>query len=143
MSRGLNKVQIIGNLGRDPEMKYTPGGQAVTAFSIAIARRQRGRDGKTEEQTDWFRVVCWEKLAEIADQYLKKGARVYVEGRLQTRKFTGRDGVEKSATEIVAHDMILLSGQEKAAQPAAASRKSDKAWTPEREFFGDDDDLPF
>ena len=96
MAKSLNKVQLIGNLGRDPEMKYAPGGQAVTQFSIAVARNSK-KDG---EQTDWFKVICWDKLAEIADQYLKKGHRVYVEGRLQIREYTGWDGSKKITPEV-------------------------------------------
>ncbi len=142
MARGLNKIQIIGNLGRDPETKRMAGGKVTTLLSVGVGRNRRSQDGQTSQETDWFRVICWEKLAETADQYLKKGQRVYVEGRLQMRKYTGRDGQERTLSEVIANDLILLSPrEEKAAQGAGV--KSDKAWTPEREFFGDDDDLPF
>jgi single-strand DNA-binding protein len=136
MAKGLNKVQIIGNLGRDPEMKYTPGGQAVTQFSIAVARNSK-KDG---EQTDWFRFVCWDKLAELVDQHLKKGNRVYVEGRLQVRKYTGRDGVEKSVTEIVCHDLIMLSGHDEKQEPTPVAAGSAKRRAPSADTF---DDVPF
>ena len=112
MSRGLNKIQIIGHLGRDPEMRYTPGGTPVTNFSVAVSRRRRGQDGQSMDETEWFRVVCWEKLAEIADQYLKKGARVYIEGRVQVRKYTGNDGVERTSVDVITNDMIMLSGRD-------------------------------
>ncbi len=110
MARGLNKVQIIGHLGRDPEMRYTAGGQAVTNFTVAVNRTRRGPDGTAGDETEWFRVVAWEKLAEIADQYLRRGGQVYVEGRLQSRKYQDRDGIERTAVEVVASDLVLLGG---------------------------------
>ena len=131
-------IQIIGHLGRDREMRYTPGGQPTTTFPVAVNRSRHGQDGQRAEETDWFRVVCWSKLAETADQYLQKGARVYVEGRLQIREYTGRDGSKKSATEIIAHDMILLSGKEEQKEPVAAG--SAKRRAPESEGW---DDVPF
>jgi single-strand DNA-binding protein len=134
MAKSLNKVQLIGNLGRDPEIKYAPGGQTVTQFSIAVARNSK-KDG---EQTDWFKVICWEKLAEIADQYLKKGSRVFVEGRLQIREYTGRDGSKKNVTEIVANDMILLSGKEEQKESVATGSAKRRALAQEQW-----DDVPF
>ena len=89
MARGLNKIQIIGNLGRDPEMRYTPNGVATTTFSVAVNRGRRGKDGQVVEETEWFHIITWNKLAETADQYLTKGTRVFIEGRLQVRKYTG------------------------------------------------------
>jgi single-strand DNA-binding protein len=139
MAKSLNKVQLIGNLGRDPEMKYAPGGQAVTQFSIAVARNSK-KDG---EQTDWFKVICWDKLAEIADQYLKKGHRVYVEGRLQIREYTGWDGSKKITPEVAVDDMIMLSGDgQKAKQPVAAKGKpyNPTEWLDEVDEMGD---VPF
>ena len=111
MARGLNRVQIIGNLGRDPEMRYTQGGQAVTNFTVAVNRTRRDQDGNASEDTEWFRVVAFDKLGEIADQYLRKGGQVYVEGRLQSRKYTDREGVERTAVEVVAGDLVLLGGR--------------------------------
>ena len=112
MARGLNRVQIIGNLGRDPEMRYTQGGQAVTNFTVAVNRTRRdAQSGETIEDTAWFRVVAFDKLGEIADQYLRKGGQVYVEGRLQSRKYTDRDGIERTAVEVVAGDLVLLGGR--------------------------------
>ena len=111
MARGLNKVQIIGNLGRDPEMRFTPSGAAVTNFTVAVNRNRRGPDGNNVEETEWFRVVAWEKLAETCDKYLRKGNTVYIEGRLQSRKYTDKDGVERTSVEIVANEMIMLGGR--------------------------------
>jgi single-strand DNA-binding protein len=108
MARSLNRVELIGYAGRDPQMKRTQGGQVVAGFTIGVSRRRKG-EGASEE-TDWFRVVCWDKLAEITEQYLKKGNRIYVDGRLQIRKYTGKDGVERTTAEIVASDLILFSG---------------------------------
>ncbi len=120
MSRGLNRIQLIGHLGRDAEMRYTPSGAPVTTFTLAVNRGRRGPDGQWIHETDWFRVICWNRLAEFADQYLKRGTRVYVDGRLQIRRYTGNDGVERTAVEVVARDVILLSGRaEEPAVPAA------------------------
>jgi single-strand DNA-binding protein len=108
MSRGLNKVMIIGNLGRDPEMRYTPSGRPVTSFSVASSRTWNTSDGERHTETEWFNVVAWGNLAEICKQYLTKGQRVYVEGRLQTRRWEDAQGNKHSATEIVANEMIML-----------------------------------
>ena len=110
-TKDLNKVQLTGNLGGDPEMRYTPQGSAVTTFSVASGRTWRDRDGSQHEATEWFRIVAWDKLGEICNQYLTKGTRVYIEGRLQTRKFTDRDGLERTITEVIAQDMIILSAR--------------------------------
>jgi single-strand DNA-binding protein len=119
MARGLNRVQIIGNLGADPEMRYTPSGSAVTNFRVAVSRNRRGQDGNMVDETEWFRVVAWDsgnyKLAEICNEYLRKGHKVYVEGRLQSRKYTDKDGIERTSVEIVATDMVMLSGRDEAA----------------------------
>ena len=111
MARGLNKVQIIGHLGRDPETRSTAGGQAVTTFTVAVNRTRRGPDGTASDDTEWFRVVAWEKLAEIAGEYLRKGGQVYVEGRLQSRQYQDRDGIARTAVEVVASDLVLLGGR--------------------------------
>src|SRR4051812_45939245 len=116
MARGLNKVQIIGNLGADPEMRSIPSGAGVTNFRVAVSRNRRGTDGNMVEETEWFRCVAFDsagyKLAEICHQYLRKGQKVYVEGRLQTRKYTDRDNIERTSVEVVASDMVMLSGRE-------------------------------
>lgn len=111
-SRGLNRVQIIGNLGRDPEMRFTQGGTPVTNFSVAVSRSWQSRDGELREETEWFRVVAWTRLAEIANEYLRRGSKVYVEGRLATRTWQDREGNERTTTELVAQEMIMLGGRE-------------------------------
>ncbi len=111
MAKDLNKVQLTGHLGADPEMRYTAQGSAVTTFRVASNRTWKDRDGGTHEDTEWFRIVAWDKLGEICNTYLTKGTRVYVEGRLQTRKWTDRDGQDRYTTEVVAQDMIILSSR--------------------------------
>jgi single-strand DNA-binding protein len=108
MTRGLNKVMIIGRLGRDPEMRYTPNGRPVTAFSVAVNRSWTVGDGDKREETEWFNVVAWGNLAEICKQHLRKGQTVYVEGRLQTRGWDDQEGKKHYRTEIVANEMIIL-----------------------------------
>jgi len=108
MSRGLNKVMIIGRLGREPEMRYTPSGRPVTTFTIATSRTWNTADGERRSETEWFNVVAWGNLAEICKQYLTKGQQVYVEGRLQTRHWEDNEGSKHSAIEIVANEMIML-----------------------------------
>jgi single-strand DNA-binding protein len=109
MYRGLNKVQIIGQIGRDPEMRYTPNGRPVTAFSVAVDRTWQTVEGERRRETEWFNVVAWGNLAEICKQHLHKGQTVYVEGRLQTRSWDDPDGKKHYRTEIVANEMIMLS----------------------------------
>ena len=108
MSRGLNKVMIIGHLGRDPEMRYTPSGRPVTTFSVATSRSWHSADGERHEETEWFNVVAWGSLAEICNQYLRKGQQVYIEGRLQTRRWEDTEGNKHFTTELVAKEMIML-----------------------------------
>ncbi len=111
MARGLNKVMIIGNLGSDPEMRYTPTGRPVTSFSVATSRNWVTSEGEQREATEWFRVVAWGNLAEICNRYLRKGSRVYVEGRLQTRSWDNQ-GQRHYCTEVVANEMVLLDSRE-------------------------------
>jgi single-strand DNA-binding protein len=108
MARGLNKVMIIGHLGRDPEMRYTPNGRPVTSFSVATTRTWTSAEGERREETEWFNVVAWGNLAEICKAHLTKGQQVYVEGRLQTRGWEDEDGKKHFRTELVANEMILL-----------------------------------
>jgi single-strand DNA-binding protein len=108
MSRGLNKVMIIGHLGRDPEMRYTPSGRPVTNFSVATSRTWNTSDGERRTETEWFTIVAWGSLAEICNQYLTKGQLVYVEGRLQTRHWDDTEGKRHTAVEVVASEMIML-----------------------------------
>ena len=134
MAGSLNKVQLIGNVGRDPELRYLPGGEPVTTFSVATNRRWTGQDGQPHEQTEWHSVVAWRRLAEQCSEYLSKGRKVYVEGRLQTRTWTdATTGQTRSRTEVVADRMLLLDprptgtgadvaadGDEEASEPDAA-----------------------
>lgn len=111
MTRGLNKVLIIGSLGADPEMRYTPGGKPVTSYSVAVNRGWRTSEGERKEATEWFNVVAWGNLAEICNQFLHKGSQVYVEGRLQTRSWEDSSGARHYRTELVANEMIILDGR--------------------------------
>ena len=111
MGRGLNKVMIIGNLGRDPEMRYTPSGKPVTSFSLASSRTWVSADGERREETEWFNVVAWGNLAEICNQHLMKGQQVYIEGRLQTRCWEDDNGQRHFRTEVVANEMIVLGNR--------------------------------
>jgi len=108
MNRGLNKVMIIGYLGKDPEMRYTPSGRAVTTFSVAVNRSYVSADGEKKNETEWFNVIAWSSLAEICAQYLTKGERVYVEGRLQSRQWEDSEGTQHNNVEIVASEMLIL-----------------------------------
>ena len=109
----VNKVILVGNLGRDPEIRYTPNGGAVCNVSIATSRQRKNKEtGDKTEETEWHRVVFYDRLAEIAGEYLKKGRPVYVEGRLQTRKWQDKDGLEKFTTEVIANEMQMLGGRD-------------------------------
>jgi len=108
MSRGLNKVQIIGHLGKDPEMRYTPSGKPVTTFTVAVSRSWSSSDGEKHSETEWFNIVAWGNLAEICKQYLNKGQQVYIEGRLQTRHWDDKEGQKHTSVEIVAAEMMML-----------------------------------
>ena len=114
----VNKVILIGNLGRDPEVRYAPSGAAICNVTIATSRQWKNKEsGERQEETEWHRVVFYDRLAEIAGEYLKKGRPVYVEGRLKTRKWTDKDGVERYATEIVAQELVMLGGKRKEGGP--------------------------
>jgi|DewCreStandDraft_2_1066082.scaffolds.fasta_scaffold00347_26 single-strand DNA-binding protein len=117
MAASLNKVMIIGNLGADPEMRYTPSGSPVTNFRVATTRRWTGPDGTPREETEWFNVVAWDKLAELCNEYLRKGSRVYIEGRLRTRSWDGPDGQKRYRTEVVAQQMVMLDSRQREAPP--------------------------
>jgi len=107
----LNKCMLIGNLGKDPEVRYTAGGTAVASFSIATTEKFKGKSGDWEEKTEWHNITLWARLAEIAGEYLAKGKTVYIEGRLQTRKWQDKDGKDRYTTEIVGEKMQMLSGK--------------------------------
>jgi single-strand DNA-binding protein len=144
MARSLNKCMIIGNVGRDPEMRYTPQGTAVTSFSVAVSRSYTP-NGSTEqrEETDWFRVTAWNKLAEICNQYLTKGQRVYIEGRVSMRLFDGNDGQKHGSLELTANDMMMLSSKGEMAPVGAGVGANGLG---RDDAFGGDlepDDIPF
>ena len=108
MSRGLNKVMIIGHLGRDPEMRYTPSGRPVASFSVAVSRNWKSSNGERKSETEWFKIVAWGRLAEICKEYLHKGQQVYIEGRLQTRQWEDKEGQQRTSVEVVANEMTML-----------------------------------
>lgn len=139
MSRSLNKVQLIGNLGKDPELKYTPSGVAVATFSIATSESWKDQDGNQQEKTEWHNIVAWRKLAEICGEYLKKGKKVYLEGKLQTRNYE-KDGIKRYVTEIVADQLIMLDG---GGGGKGNSGSSASETAPMHADAPKDDDLPF
>jgi single-strand DNA-binding protein len=150
----LNKVMIIGNLGRDPEMRYTPSGQAVTQFTVAVNRNYKGQDGNWQEETEWFRVVAWAQLAERSAENLRKGMKVYVEGRLQTRQWEDQQGQKRYTTELVANQITNLDrrpreeGEGGFAPPFPADAKPSSTSPVRRDAPAEDvpsdlDDLPF
>jgi single-strand DNA-binding protein len=130
MARSLNRVQLIGNLTRDPELRYTPAGNAVCTFGLATNRSWTTDAGEKREEVDFHRIVAWNKLAELCSQFLVKGRKVYVEGRLSTRNWTAQDGSQKSTTEVVIDDMILLDKQGGSAG-AAEHSGSEESFDPE------------
>lgn len=144
----LNKAMIIGNLGADVDMQYTANGNAVSKFSVATSRKYQNGAGEQVEETEWFRVVAWNKLAEVCSQYLAKGKKVYVEGRMQTRSWEGQDGAKHYMTELVAQEVKFLSPSERG---AAGGAEYDRPRAPEARqgALGDEDgdiepdDLPF
>ena len=140
MSRGLNKVMVIGNLGREPEMRYTPSGRPVTTFTVATSRSWNTAEGEHRTETEWFNVVTWGNLAEICKQYLTKGQQVYIEGRLQTRRWEDKEGVKHTPVEVVATEMIL--GERREANHAPSS---EEAGTGEEigGQTGEEDEFPF
>ena len=121
MTRGLNKVMVIGHVGRDPEMRYTPSGRPVTSFSVVTTRAWTSTEGTRHEESEWFNVVAWGNLAEICNQHLTKGQQVYVEGRLQTRGWEDDDGKKHYRTELVANEMIALGDRKGTSLPAESS----------------------
>lgn len=137
----LNKCMIIGNLGADPEMRYTANGSAVTTFNVATNREYTTRDGERRDETEWFRVVTWNRLAEICSQYLGKGRQVYVEGRLQTRSWEGQDGQTRYTTELIAQEVQFLGSQRDAPFEHAAAPSMAVGADAEGDI--EPDDLPF
>ena len=111
MSRGINKVILVGNLGNDPDVRYSQGGSAITTISVATSESWKDKNGEQQERTEWHRVKFFNRLAEIAGEYLKKGSQVYIEGSLRTEKYTDKSGVEKYTTDIIANEMQMLGGR--------------------------------
>ncbi|MBT8402061.1 MAG: single-stranded DNA-binding protein [Rhodothermia bacterium] len=133
---GLNKCQLIGNLGADPTLRHTPSGTPVANFNIATSIELKNKSGDKETRTEWHRVVAWERLAEVCSEHLKKGKQVYIEGRLQTRKWQDQSGNDRYTTEVVAYNMIMLG--------KATDVPADAPESPSPVPAGaDDDDLPF
>lgn len=139
----LNKVMLIGNLGKDPEVRFTASGQAVASFSLATSEKFKGKSGEMEERTEWHNITLWGKLAEIAGEYLSKGKTVYIEGRLQTRKWQDKNGNDRYTTDIVGDRMQMLSakGERSGGGDTSSSQKSGGASYEEPPF--QDDDIPF
>ncbi|MGH8248957.1 MAG: single-stranded DNA-binding protein [Gammaproteobacteria bacterium] len=157
MARGINKVILIGNLGNDPEVRYTSGGSAVANVSLATTESWRDKEsGEQQEKTEWHRIVFFGRLAEIVSEYLKKGSQIYVEGRLQTRKWQDKEGHDRYSTEIVANEMQMLGSRggaggenSQGARPAGAADKETRRSKPREQGEGKkedefvDDDIPF
>jgi single-strand DNA-binding protein len=149
MSRSLNRAQLIGNLGADPELRSTTSGTRVATLSVATSRRWTDRGGQPQEKTEWHRVICWDRLAEVCEQFLKRGDRVYVEGSIEYRQWEGQDGQTRYTTEIRAREMIMLGGRGDRPGQAPASEPYQKSapGTGLSDFTDDalagEDDLPF
>jgi single-strand DNA-binding protein len=158
MARGINKVILVGNLGNDPETKYTQGGMAITKISLATTSVRKDKDGNQQERTEWHRVTFFGKLGEIAGEYLRKGSQCYVEGSIRYDKYTGQDGVEKYSTDIIADEMQMLGGRgegggggggERMARPqrqessAPPQRQAPQRQSPPPADDFSDDDIPF
>lgn len=151
----VNKVILVGNLGKDPELKYTPSGDAVCSFSIATTEKFKGRDGQMQEKTEWHNIVAWRQLAEICGKYLHKGKQVYIEGKIQSRSYDDRDGNKRYITEIIADQMQMLGskgdgegrsdyqqkrpGTDESATGPGHARKNYEDEPP----FNNDDEIPF
>ncbi len=143
----LNKVMLIGNLGKDPEIRATKSGTSVVTFNLATTERWKDKDGQRQETTEWHRVVVWDKLADICGQYLHKGSKVYIEGKLQTRKWQDQNGNDKYTTEIVAKDMKMLDSKGSADTGYGADGGSQDSFYSEPSSGmmggGSRDDVPF
>lgn len=153
----LNKVQLIGNIGRDPELRHTKNGTAVASFSLATSEKWTGKDGNKETKTEWHRIIAWGKLGEICAEYLSKGKQVYIEGRLQTREWEDSDGNKKQTTEIVASNMTMLgqtggsggsgyggsSSSGGSGGPSGPSGSSSSQGSSDGSDDFEDDDIPF
>ena len=147
----INKAILVGNLGKDPELRYTASGQAVATFTLATTDRFKSKGGEAQERTEWHNIVAWGNLAEICGKYLAKGRQVYVEGRIQSRSYDDREGNKRYVTEIVISDMQMLGnrpgeeggGAARPARAATASSVREPITVPEDAPFNPDDDIPF
>jgi single-strand DNA-binding protein len=147
----LNKIMLIGNLGKDPDFNVTPDGTPVAKFSLAVSRNVKNRSGERTKETEWFNIVVWRQLAEVCEKYLHKGSKVYIEGRLQQRKYTDKDGNQRTAVEVIANEMEMLDSKESSGGSSSyaqgqggASSSYTPSSTPSDDFdpFLDSDDLP-
>jgi single-strand DNA-binding protein len=143
----VNKVILVGNVGRDPELRYTQGGQPVASFSVATNERFKDRDGNWKDRTEWHRIVAWARLAEICGEYLRKGSQVYIEGRIQTRDWEDKEGNKRQTTEVVALSMQMLGRRGEGGAPMGGgddqSRGGDESFSQQPAPSGADDEIPF
>jgi single-strand DNA-binding protein len=142
----VNKVILVGRLGRDPESRFTGSGQAVCNFSLATDRSYKDRNGQTQKQTEWHKIVVWAKLAEICQKYLKKGSQIFIEGRIQSRQWDDKDGNKRTSFEIVANEMRMLGSRSEASAPAHSGDEAEAPAAPAPEESGpevSDEDIPF
>lgn len=137
----VNKVTLIGRVGRDPEVRYMPNGEAVANFSIATSESWKDKNGERVTKTEWHNIALYRKMAEIAGQYLKKGSQVYIEGKIQSRKYTGKDGIERTAYEIIGSEMKMLGGNTGTESVQATPTKQDQTAPVQADNF--EDDIPF
>ncbi len=145
MANGLNKAILIGNLGRDPEVRYTPGGLAVANFSMATSETWTNKEGEKETRTEWHRIVAWGKLGEICGEYLSKGKQIYIEGRIQNREWEDKEGNKRYTTEITASQMLMLGSRESAGEsrPSPSSDMDSPNLPEPPNSKTRDDDIPF
>jgi single-strand DNA-binding protein len=137
MARSVNKVILIGNLGRDPEVRYTAGGTPVANFSVATTEQWKTADGEQQEHTEWHNIVAYRRLAEICGEYLHKGSRVYLEGKIRSRSWDGQDGQKRYRTEVIVNDMMMLDSR---GEPGKAVSGGESGFQPDEIS---DDDIPF
>jgi single-strand DNA-binding protein len=138
----MNKIMLIGNLGRDPEMNYTQGGTAITKFTLAVNRVSKGADGERKTETEWFNIIAWNQLAETCSRYLQKGQKVFVEGRLTQRKYTDRNNQERLSVEVIINDMEMLTPKSQGQQSSSGGSSNDFL-SGDDDVLGDLDEHPF
>lgn len=135
----INKAILIGNLGRDPEQRFTQAGKPVTSFSVATTEKWKDKDGQQQEQTEWHNIVAWDRLAEVCNEYLTKGSRVYIEGKLQTRKWQDKEGSDRYTTEIIAREMKMLTPRSEQGPRSAPGMDNQHSY----DTHGPENDVPF